>query len=387
MTTAGEGTPNRARAVEPRPRARPPVRIAIAAASAYTPLGARGPWFDDQRLHAELTARGHQVEIVGWDDAVHDPLRFDAMYVSSTWNGCAEPMAFVAWLDTCESDGRRRLINDRAVLDAGFVKHRHWRLLERALASSPSLRELGRLTPSRFVVEGPDAGDGGIEPRGGRRLADVLADLDRDPAWASSNVVLKPTVSADGIDTFVYDRIGHAIPVDDAKRDRYVLQSAADADATFVRMANDRARHGALVQPYMQGVEAGEYSLTVLGSRCTHAVQKPPLFKGDGSGRRVFVELERLPGTMLAFAEALVGALVDHFGAGSVSRARVDLFDEGGVPVLCELECVDPNTNLRVVAEHDASRAEVTVQTYADVIEERAAALAAEPGAVATTAA
>jgi hypothetical protein len=99
------------------------------------------------------------------------------------------------------------------------------------------------------------------------------------------------------------------------------------------------------------------------------------LFKGDGSTRRQVVSLDRLPGSMLPFAEKLVGWLDGHFGAGAVSRARVDLFNQHGTPVLCELECVDPNTNIRVVAHHNARLADSIVQEYANVVEQRTAAL------------
>jgi hypothetical protein len=351
-------------------------RIAIAAETEYTPHGRVGPWFDDQLLQGALAARGHQVDIISWEDTTLNPLCFDAIFVSSTWNSCVDPSAFTAWLDACEQDSQRRLINDRVVLDAGFVKYRYWHLLERALHSNPAIQMLGQLTPSRFYVDGAVVENGGVEPLSGRRLADVLAELDRDPQWAQASIVLKPVISADGIDTFVYNRHGYAIPIDEKKRAQFVLGSAEDADATFVRLARDRGRHGVLLQPYMDGVEAGEYSLTILGRSCTHAIQKPKLFKGDGSSRRQVVALDRLPGSMLPFAEKLVEWLDGHFGAGAVSRARADLFNQHGTPVLCELECVAPNTNIWVVAHHNASLADSIVQEYANVIEQRTAVLA-----------
>jgi hypothetical protein len=40
----------------------------------------------------------------------------------------------------------------------------------------------------------------------------VLADLDRDPDWAQANLVVKPIISADGVDTFVYNRNGSFHP-------------------------------------------------------------------------------------------------------------------------------------------------------------------------------
>ncbi len=351
--------------------------IAIAAEAAYTPGGSAGPWFDDQLLRDALEATGHDVTIISWEDPSIDLLQFDAIFVSSTWNGCADPAAFVAWLDACEADGRQRLINDRAVLDAGFVKYRYWKLLEYAFQHDHTLRSLGQFTPSRFYSAAANTHDG-IESLGGRRLTDLLATLDHDPQWTSANLVIKPVISADGIDTFVYNRFALTIPIDDAKRAQFVLSTAAAAESEFLRLAQDAQRGGVLLQPYMPGVEAGEYSLTFFGRGCTHAVQKPKLFKGDGGRRRQVVALEQLPGTMFAFAEHLVSWLHDHFGAGAVSRVRVDLFDQDGQPVLCELECVDPNTNIQRVAEHDPDAAQAIIATYARVIEARTATLVAQ---------
>lgn len=294
--------------------------IAIAAEAAYTPGGAAGPWFDDQLLKEVLEADGHAATIISWENGSVDLLQFDAIFVSSTWNGCADPPAFRAWLDACEADGRRRLINDRAVLEAGFVKSRYWRLLEGALQSSPTLRATGQLTPSRFYLAG-GTGQDGAEPLARRSLADVLAELDGSPVWADSNLVLKPVVSADGIDTFVYNRLDRPIQIDDAKRAAFVLTTGARAEAVFQRLAGDTGRGGVVLQPYMQGVEAGEHSLTFIGRECSHAVRKPKLFKGDGSSRRELVALAELPAGMLAFAEGLVGWLHDQFGAGDACRS------------------------------------------------------------------
>ncbi|MEJ2741838.1 MAG: hypothetical protein P8176_04970 [Gammaproteobacteria bacterium] len=336
-------------------------------------------WPDDVRLQEALVARGHQVDIINWENVEPNLQRFDAIYVSSTWNSCHNPSAFINWLTDCEQDGKPRLINDRAVLDAGFVKYRYWRLLEQALHCNPALQMLGQLTPSRFYLDDPVKQEG-VEPLDGGNLTDVLAQLDGDPQWARANVVLKPVVSADGIDTFLYNRLERAIPIDEEKRSQFVLENAKDADAAFMRLACNRERHGVLLQPYMDGVEAGEYSLTIIGNKCTHAIQKPKLFKGDGASRRQLIELDRLPGSMLSFAEKLVACLDSHFGAGSVSRARVDLFDQQGVPVLCEIECTDLNMNIQAVATQNARRADSIVQAYANVIEQRAAALRIKGG-------
>ncbi len=229
--------------------------IAIAAEAAYAPGGSYGPWHDDLGLREALARLGHRAEIISWEDPAIDLLQCDAIYVSSTWNASAHPVAFQAWLDACERDGRRRLINDREVLDAGEAKYQYWSLLETVLRQRPGLQTLGQLTPSRFYIAG-DSPDPAVEQLAGRGLATILAALDQDAVWAGADLVLKPARSADGHATFVYNRSGRAIPIDDDKRAQFVITGGDHVAAIFQRLAADIARGGVILQPYMRGVEA-----------------------------------------------------------------------------------------------------------------------------------
>ena len=120
--------------------------------------------------------------------------------------------------------------------------------------------------------------------------------------------------------------------------------------------------------------------VSIIGSLFLHSTQQTTtsfcvlatsgaLREGDGSSRRRFVSLEQLPDGMLRFAEEIVRHFDDKFGRGSV--ARVDLFDQRGTPTLCELECVEPNTNLAIVAKAHKDKANEALRRYADVIERR----------------
>ena len=352
--------------------------IAIAAEAQYTTDGKEGPWRDDLLLQQELTKRGHQARIINWEHQNEQWVDFDSIFVSSTWNACNYPNRFLAWLDTCERDGRKRLINDHAVLRVGFFKNLYWYLLQQIVQKNLKLQKLGQLTPSRCYTSDSNHVDKGIERFANRRLADLLAELDNDPQWGRSNVILKPVVSADGKDTFVYNRFQRDIPIDTEKRTKYVLETHQKAEEKFQQIVHNTEGKGLLIQPYMEGVEAGEYSLTFIGDSCTHAVQKPKLFKGDGSGRRQVCALNELPHNMLRFAEELVKEFSLHFDPGAISRMRVDLFDQYGTPVLCEVECVEPNMNINVVERHNQEMMNEIIQKYADMIEQRTTTLIEE---------
>jgi hypothetical protein len=337
-------------------------------------------WYDDKGLAKRLMERGHVVSIVSWEDRAIDFIRFDAVFVSSTWNGCLFPLKYVEWLRALEEDGKRRAINGLTVLLDNFQKYRYLPILAEQIDRHGPMQPRGRVVPSRFYIDGPSP-FGSIESLGGRTLDHVLADLDRADPWRGSNIVIKPAISADGLDTFVYNRLGTRIPLDADKRSRFEIREPQAARACFARIAADRKRGGAIVQPYIRGVELGEYSLTFFNDRCHCAVRKPGLFKGDGMSRRSFVPPDRLPDSVMGFARFVVTTAMSIYGHGEITRSRVDLFVEDDVPVLCELECVDPNTNIRVLADkvdrtgdEDLLLARV-FDAYADAVESRVKAL------------
>lgn len=350
-------------------------KIAIAAEHEYTDGGRFGPWYDDNKLRMALEARGHQVEIINWEDPKLDITQFNSVFVSTTWNACDKPQQYINWLNNCERDNRQRLINDLTVIQAGFIKYLYWEILEQFFTDNPEVRDLGRLIPSKFYQNIDSSSETIVNHLAGRTLSNILTELEQDVLWNQENIVIKPVISGDGKDTFVYNRFKREIPIDKEKRAQFVLEDIEQAEAIFHRLAADTIKKGVILQTYMSGVEKGEYSLVILDQKCTHAIQKPKRFKGDNSRLRRFIPLAQLPKEVLYFAEKIVGLLEDKFGSGSISRARVDLFLQDETPVLCELECVEPNTNLRVVAEQNIKMADEIVKNYAKVIEKRTAVL------------
>jgi hypothetical protein len=333
-------------------------------------------WYDDKELAKKLIERGHFVRIISWEDRTIDISPFDAVFVSSTWNGCLFPGKYIEWLHAIQEDGRRRAINGLTVLLDHFQKYRYLSLLIEQVDRCDRMPSSGYIVPSRFYIDGPSP-HGSVESLQGRTLDDVMAELDRDDPWRHANIVIKPAISADGLDTFVYNRTGTEIALDVDKRRRFEITDPDTARAWFMRIAGDRERGGAIVQPYVRGVERGEYSLTFFNDRCHYAVRKPGLFKGDGMNRRRFIPLDRLPDRLMDFAQLIVDTTIGIYGYGEITRSRVDLFMEDGIPVLCELECVDPNTNIKVLADKtDRNRDEncllnVIFDEYADAVEGR----------------
>lgn len=326
--------------------------------------GREFPWFDDQLLADELASRSVTVDLVDWRSPDFEPERYDAVYVSSTWNLRQDPDGFLNWLAGCEADGRQRLINDARVLREGVIKSIYLTAMAECFGEDD--KPEGSVTPSRFYSLKGDAGHN-TQLAAGTSFSEITAGLDESAAWHGRDLVLKPIVSADGHDTFIVARSG-GLPV---VRPEHVLDRAQAAGA-FDAIVEAPGGYGAILQCYQSGIEAGEYSLVFLGGVFSHGILKPPGFRSSDTSQRRALDHADISPSMLDFAQAIIDWAGERYGEGAVTRARIDLIKGELGPVLCEFECVEPNTNLR--SFDDAARASI-VPVYADAISARIAEL------------
>lgn len=335
--------------------------IAIATDSSYAaPLE---PWIDDSMLRKELEELGARVNILDWQNKAVDWHTFDAIFVSSTWNIPAFPQAFLSWLNHC-SEERKRLINDQQVLIDNVVKSRYLSYLAEKFGDT--MNSKAAVTPSAYFAITANEQDA-TQAIGDQTLEEILMRLDGDESgnWKQQDIILKPIVSADGKDTFVYARTGRSLK---AKDPGFILQDASEANQRMKNMLLDADR-GIILQPYIQGVEQGEYSLVFLGDRFSHAIQKPGGFRQDSETARIAKSAEELPEGMIAFGEQLIRHMEARYGAGALTRTRVDLLLSGHGFLVCELECTEPNTNIQRLPSPQKEQA---FKAYARAVYERA---------------
>ena len=85
------------------------MRIALATAAEQAPTDQ-----DDAPLLAALVARGHDAELVAWDDPAVTWEAFDAVLIRTTWDYHTRREAFVAW--AAEVQASTRLFNAAEVV-------------------------------------------------------------------------------------------------------------------------------------------------------------------------------------------------------------------------------------------------------------------------------
>ncbi len=255
---------------------------------------------DDELAYAPLRELGWSVEAISWRDTTAQWERYAAVIVRTTWDYQKNLPAF---LEVLEAIGRKtRLANSLEIM--------RWN------ADKVYLREMegrgAKIVPTLW----------------GENITSEQQIAEWFDALNTSEIVLKPTVSAGAEDTFWLSR----------------------SSPQLSEMPDVFANRSFMVQPFMRSViEEGEYSLFYFHGAYSHAILKMPKpddFRvqeehgGDIQPFEATAELLRAGETILRFLNE-----VPLF-------ARVDFVrDECSQFCLMELELIEPSLYLRMDAD------------------------------------
>ncbi|WP_276481060.1 ATP-grasp domain-containing protein [Paraflavitalea pollutisoli] len=318
-------------------------RIAIATGEDYA-LPGKDCWKDDRDLRkALLSIMGQEegVDIINWRDENQPWERYDAIFVSSTWDIPHHPQAFFQWVDRCTTN-RQRLINDSQLILDNVIKSCYLQFLMDRFQHEPLPN--CSIIPCAFFGEKADP-IYNVRAVNGKTLDQLIDDLTIvNPLWQAKGIVIKPVISADALSTYLYNTSGSEFP--NIANPALLLDQPA-AQQTFDRLTRQPQLRGIILQPYIDGVEQGEYSLVFFNDTFSHAIRKPGGFVQNSSKDRVPVTDPAELTDMIAFGKKALEHMADRYGSHALTRTRIDLFKDGDHYYLCELECTEPNTNLQ----------------------------------------
>lgn len=253
-------------------------------------------WADDHEA-ARLAAAEYAV----WDDPAVDWEAYDRVILRSVWDYSGRIKEFLGW---CAAVGPARLRNtpDPVAFDA----------------DKRYLGELGvPIAPTTFVGPG-----------------DQLPTLEGE-------VVVKPNVSAGARST-----------------GRFAPPRHAEALALVERIR--ASGWTAIVQSYLEDVDRnGETALVFVAGELSHVLHKEPVLRGEGEAplsdgplRAAAVMLDedlvvagQADAAQRAFADEVMAAITVRFDTPLYARVDIDA-DADGLPVLMELEAIEPNLYL-----------------------------------------
>lgn len=279
-------------------------RIALVTAAAARDLDEDMP-----SLESALRNAGADVTIAEWDRP-HDWSRFDIALLRSTWDYPQRLAEFFAWAEAVSR--QTKLLNPLPVVTWSSDKH-----------------YLGHLAKKNV----PTVLTQFIEPGERPSFTELLSQPGVD------EFVVKPAVGAGSRDA-----------------QRFGREEADDAARHAQRMLNEQ--RSVLVQPYLSRVdELGETALIYFEGQFSHAIRKGPLLKRkEGPTTELFAK-ETITARVPDDTELQAGALaLRAMPFETPLYARVDLIrDENGMPVVLELEMVEPSLFLPFEARSAAT--------------------------------
>ena len=285
-----------------------PRRLALASCS-FWPSGSG----DHAGLAEALADRGVRADWVPWDEPQADWAEYDLVLLRETWDYPTKLGNFLGWVD---------LVSTLTVVanSAAVVRWNHHKgyLQQLASAGVPTV-------PTTIVTTAGSEAEAALQAEG------------------TASVVVKPAVGIGG---------------DDAARGR------ADDPAMAKHLRTLLAGGDVLVQPYLRAIEtAGETSLVLLGEQLSHAVAKLPTpgeFRIHEHRGGTYKRIDPSPAqvevahTACEVARELTGS--------DLIYARVDLVDgDDGLPLLMELELIEPSLYLHIVPDATPTLADVLV--------------------------
>jgi hypothetical protein len=284
---------------------------------------------DDIHLKDALRRLGvTDVAIINWLRTVRWD-RYDAVVPTSCWDSHDQWRRFVSFL----SRSKVRFINPHDVLQWSWHKNKYLTDL-----SLQPLRH-GRVPPSLFFRNRRHAGKRFLDPHGlgFDDMRKELLALSAQRSWHGATVVVKPVISNRGAGTY------HIVRQRTAVDSPHVVQ-VQDADA---HIANLVMNAGMIMQPYIPGVEKGEYLLAWIGGEFTHCIVRPSIFASNATRPRKAIAMDAVPASVTLFAREIMAYVLKRWpGTDTPAYARVDCVIDEYSPVLLGLNLVDPDFHI-----------------------------------------
>lgn len=277
---------------------------------------------EDLWLKDALSAMGEKAEIVAWEDESVEWSNYKSAVVRSCWGYHKRYADFLNFLQKLETSGVR-LFNDPQIIRWNIRKDLQFKKLNRYDIHT---------VPSYFIQgDMPD-------------LAQVIAQC----PWAEKyeNLVIKPTVSGSGDNTFVLSSNNKHLDLNNQL-------SLSAAQSYFQQETNQKHISGIMLQPFLPGVSAGEYSFVFIGSQLTHiAVRYPGIFAPKKDPAEI--AKTQIADDMMQFASQCQQALFDISASLKQNLTpvymRCDIVRSDGKLFLMEAEMTEPDLLIKTIS-------------------------------------
>lgn len=257
---------------------------------------------EDLLLKQELIKSNISTEIISWEDKAIDYSKFDCLILRSAWGYQDKYLEFKQWLQMIKNKNTL-LLNCPDIIINNIQKDKQFNILKKN--NIPFIN-------TNFVYTEED----------------LLKNIDSTPF-----AVIKPIISGSGENTYL-------IKQEKLPNLRNILNQL---NRVFVQNDN-----GIMIQPYINGIENGEYACVFIDGINTHNMLR---FPGVFSEKKRPIYLSSIPCSVKKMAYD-VSKLEEFSG---YLYMRVDIVLQDGNPMIMEVELAEPDLLFKYI-ENDNIR-------------------------------
>lgn len=257
---------------------------------------------EDLLLKQELMSNNINTEIISWEDMTIDYSKFDCLILRSAWGYQDKYLEFKEWLQMIKNKNIL-LLNYPDIIINNIQKSKQFNILKKN--NIPFIN-------TSFVYSEDD----------------LLKRLDLNPL-----TVIKPMISGSGKNTYLINQ-------NDLSNLRNILNELKN-----IFIQND---NGIMIQPYINGIENGEYACIFIDGINTHNMLR---FPGVFSEKKRPIYLSNIPYCVKKIAND-VSKLEEFSG---YLYMRVDIVLQDGNPIIMEVELAEPDLLFKYI-ENDRIR-------------------------------
>ncbi len=276
----------------------------------------KGKILDDRLVVLALQRGGMRAKIISWQDAKVNYDKIDGLVIGSMWGYQNYLEELKEWFSRV---GGKKMLNPIEVILANYDKEKQFRLLnEHGIAA----------VPAQMIAPGNE---------------DVRGAVVAAMAKFGSDVVVKPSISGSGQDTFLISE--------------QALKNACSLDGAMPNLETINREKTLMVQPFMPEIDGGELAVIYIGGKLSHAVMRyPHIFSDEGVEHEVGVN--QLEPEVLQICQKIL-AIPEYKDA---AYARLDFVKTNNGYLVMEVEMFEPQLFYSRIEERDKALSSIVEQ-------------------------
>jgi len=262
---------------------------------------------EDILLKDAINKMNVDVDIIAWEDENIDYAKYDIIVIRSVWGFQHNIDKFRIWLSVLKSYDLR-VINSLDVIDATLSKYEQFKILDKY-----GIKHI----ETEFIFK--------------KNIMTSLSNI-VSTKYSNGTFVVKPMISASGINTHI---------ISDNKDLETI--NVRSLDKTFSKILED-INNGIMIQPFIDGIKDGEYSLVFINKNLVYAIKRyPGLFVGVMNVEEL--ALDKVNPNLIEIAKSIV-AIPE---LSNSLFCRVDFAKSNDEYLVMELEYLDPQLFFKVI--------------------------------------